>query len=101
MRSVDNAAGHYNPDTLFLLRYPFYLLPRMYMDTILFQECPDRRGDVLILPAQEAGAILDDGHLAAQPPVELAELKRDIAAAEDRKMGGNFQQIEDRIGGEI
>ena len=45
-------------------------------------------GDVLVLARDQPLVALDDGHLAAEAPVHLAELEADVAAAEDHQMLG-------------
>ena len=59
------------------------------------------RPHVLVLARQEARALLDHRHLAAEAVEHLGELEADVAAAEHDQMGGERGEIEHpRVGEE-
>ena len=53
-------------------------------DALALEDARDRRRDLLVLTRDEAGTHLDDGDLAAEPPVHLGELETDVAPADGR-----------------
>ena len=57
-------------------------------DAFVLQDLADRLRDVRVLARDQPLVALDDGHLAAEAPVHLAELQADVAAAEDHQVRG-------------
>ena len=57
-----------------------------HVDAFGLQDLLDRRGDVLVLPGGQPGALLDDRDPGPEPAVHLGELQRDVAATDDHEM---------------
>src|SRR5690606_19029418 len=62
----------------------FGLEPKV--DALVFENAPDRLGYVHVFTRDEAGALLDHRHLAAEAAVHLRKFKPDIAASDDNQV---------------
>ena len=58
-------------------------------------------GDVLVLAADQARALLDHRHLGAEAAEHLRELEPDVAAADDDQVAGQRVEREHRAVGEV
>ena len=64
------------------------------VDSFAAQNVGDRQGDVFVLARNQARRQFDDRYLAAEAPIDLRELKTDIAAAENDQMGRQLIHIQ-------
>src|SRR5262249_46202152 len=65
-------------------------------NAFLSQDSGDCLGDFRVFPPDQARTLLDDGHFAAEPPVDLGKLQPDVAAANDDEMPRQDLEVEDR-----
>ena len=71
------------------------------VDAFVFENFFDGGGDVFVLVGDEVRLHFDDGDLAAEAAVHLAELDADVAAADDDEMLGNEVDLEHGGVGEV
>ncbi len=71
------------------------------MDAFPFKDVAYRVGYVGVFTADQLRPHFDDGHLGAKAPIDLGELKPDIAAADDHQMLRHALELQNRTVGEV
>src|ERR1700722_8232875 len=79
-------ASHSQADPEGMLRQANAFRLEVDLDAFRFEDLENSGGDAFIFAMNEARPHFDDGDLAAEAPVHLAEFEADVAATHDHQM---------------
>jgi hypothetical protein len=93
-------AIHADRDAIGMRREMDALCFQAEMDAFLVEDVQERRGNILVLPRNQARALLHHRHLAAEAAHHLREFEADITAADDHEVAGQGVEGQQRTVGQ-